>query len=124
MACSERAFGGCNPRLGLLQVRGDDKGLHNFPVVCEHCTHAACAAVCPVDAITRDQETGRVLLDRERCTGCGLCVQHCPLGVIVREPGKKGKAVKCDHCAGAPRCVAACPQGALEWIEREEASHD
>ncbi|MBU2498570.1 MAG: FAD-dependent oxidoreductase, partial [Proteobacteria bacterium] len=38
--------------------------------VCKHCKDPVCARACPEDAITRDQETGIVLLDKEKCNGC------------------------------------------------------
>jgi len=38
--------------------------------VCKHCKDPVCARACPEDAITRDTETGIVLLDQERCNGC------------------------------------------------------
>ena len=38
--------------------------------VCKHCAEPVCAKACPEDAITTDPETGVVLLDPEKCTGC------------------------------------------------------
>ncbi len=38
---------------------------------CHHCEDAPCALSCPEEAIKKDPETGVVLHDPEKCTGCG-----------------------------------------------------
>jgi len=38
--------------------------------VCKHCNEPICAKACPEEAITKDQETGIVLSDNEKCNGC------------------------------------------------------
>jgi len=38
--------------------------------VCKHCAEPVCAKACPEGAITKDQETGIVLYDKEKCNGC------------------------------------------------------
>ena len=38
---------------------------------CHHCEDAPCALSCPEEAIRKDPETGVVLQDPEKCTGCG-----------------------------------------------------
>jgi ferredoxin len=37
-----------------------------------------CVKICPVDAVTIDEEKSSV--DKDWCIGCGLCVQKCPTG--------------------------------------------
>ncbi len=80
---------------------------------CLHCAEAACAKVCPTDALVRNEETGAIELDEQRCIGCGLCEAACPFGHIRFDHVLK-VPLKCDLCGGEPACVRFCPHNALE----------
>lgn len=56
----------------------DNLKMQMYPVHCMHCENPACAAVCPVGATWRDEETGIVHQDYEICIGCQSCLQACP----------------------------------------------
>ncbi len=95
-------------------------GDFGMPMQCRHCEAAPCIVVCPTDAIHRLTEDGPVLLVKEHCIGCRLCLFVCPFGVI--EMSRGGTAVvKCDQCVQRteigqePACVAGCPTGALQF---------
>jgi len=107
-------------RPGVARIRvlsqGPDRGI---PLVCLQCHEAACVAVCPVGALSRDPERGVVVLSEARCIRCGLCVAACPFGAML--PEEDGRVAKCDLCGGAPRCVPFCPTGALEYLPAESA---
>jgi len=92
---------------------GEDDGI---PLVCFQCEEAACAAVCPVQAIRRNVATGALELDPDRCLGCRLCTVACPFGQI-RFDAKSGLPYKCDLCGGNPACAAFCPTQALVYEE-------
>lgn len=47
---------------------------------CESCE--VCGLLCPDLCITRDEETGEVLIDLDYCKGCGICASVCPKGAI------------------------------------------
>jgi formate dehydrogenase iron-sulfur subunit len=91
---------------------------------CMHCDYPICAAVCPVEAITKYDE-GPVVIDQNKCIGCEYCINACPWEVISLDH-IKGKASKCTMCAdrigaGAdPFCVQACPVQALDFGATDE----
>jgi 2-oxoacid:acceptor oxidoreductase delta subunit (pyruvate/2-ketoisovalerate family) len=47
---------------------------------CESCE--VCSLFCPDLCITRDEASGRVLIDLDYCKGCGICASVCPKGAI------------------------------------------
>lgn len=108
------------------RVHVEPAGKYGIPLQCRHCEDAPCLAACPTGAIYRgpNSETP-VLMDRERCIGCKICMLICPFGVI--DISRDGRAmIKCDLCidrteAGEePACVAACPTKALRFVELDE----
>lgn len=98
---------------------------------CLHCTDAACVKVCPEDALGHT-EFGSVVVDYDKCVGCGYCTQACPFDVIqlanhVDENGKKyRRAQKCTLCTDRlenglqPACVQACHTDCLVFGEEDE----
>ena len=50
-------------------------------VSCEACD--LCRLLCPDLAITRDNETGSIIIDLIYCKGCGICAAVCPKGAIT-----------------------------------------
>lgn len=56
-------------------------------------------------------ENNRIAIDRDLCTGCGVCISVCPAGTIALVDGKAvasgGESISCGHCE------AVCPQGAI-----------
>jgi formate dehydrogenase iron-sulfur subunit len=100
---------------------------HSRKMACNHCTDAACVEVCPTGALSYNK-LGFVQYDKEKCSGCGYCVEFCPFGVPQLESGKIASAVmnKCTFCydrvtsGEPPACAAACPTGAIKFGKRSE----
>lgn len=112
-----KAFTRESPR-PVSRVRVESRHPVSFSVRCQHCEHPACVYSCLAGAISRDPETGAVVVDEERCAGCWTCLLACPFGAIMRDTAR-GRTAKCDLCPGAdtPACVANCPNEALSYEE-------
>lgn len=53
-----------------------------------------------------------VIIDKERCIGCGRCAKDCLARAISLESGKAEIITNCFHCG---HCVAICPQNAVRF---------
>lgn len=93
----------------------------NLLMVCRQCAKPFCADVCPKGAISRDAESGAVVVNHDLCDCCGGCVSACPFRAISVNTSK-GHVVKCNLCNGDPLCVKFCAYGAIEYIAEEEAA--
>jgi Fe-S-cluster-containing dehydrogenase component len=91
----------------------------NITMTCMQCTEAWCLEVCPANAISRDEETGVVKIDQDKCAGCKMCMLACPFGNIHFNATKL-VSQKCDLCGGDPNCVKFCISGALQFEESED----
>ena len=64
-----------------------------------------------------------IVIDEEKCDGCGDCVAACDEGAIKIIDGK-AKLVSDILCDGFGACLGECPQGALTIEEREAEAFD
>ena len=75
--------------------------------LCQGCLAHPCMEVCPKKAIT--WESGRSIIDQEKCIKCGRCVGVCPYNAIVKTERP---------------CAAACGMGAIHSDELGRAEID
>jgi molybdopterin-containing oxidoreductase family iron-sulfur binding subunit len=56
----------------------DGLSMSFLTIGCQHCSNPACVRVCPVEATYKDENTGVVRQDYDRCIGCRMCMAACP----------------------------------------------
>jgi ferredoxin len=59
-----------------------------------------------------------VLIDEEKCNGCGQCVPNCHEGALLIIDGK-ARLVSDLFCDGLGACIGHCPEGAISIVNRE-----
>jgi Fe-S-cluster-containing hydrogenase component 2 len=122
----------CEAECALVREHSFDLGrsrikAHRFEpqldviALCAGCADAPCVSVCPkeVVALTRDTQTGAVLLNESKCIGCQACIKACAKDrtAVIRlsRDGKKAIGL-CDLCGGDPACVKVCPERCLSVV--------
>ncbi len=113
-ACSfekEKAFNPVKSRIRSVRLTP----LINMALTCRLCEEAPCVAACPRDALSQSKETGVIIVDEDKCNGCGWCIEACDYGAIMIHPDKRVVFV-CDLCNGNPKCVEWCPEEALDFV--------
>ncbi len=139
---------------GTVSVSSPEGGRHGFPAeetipadaaatvrdayfvprTCMQCENPPCTWVCPVSATYRTED-GVVLVDENRCIGCGYCLVACPYGARYMVPaggstpkGVVGIADKCTFCyhritrGQLPACAEVCPVNARIFGDRNDPS--
>ncbi len=69
-----------------------------------------------------------IVIDTERCKGCGLCIHTCPRNVIglashMNQAGYFPAEVipeKSPECTGCTACAMMCPDAAISVYRREK----
>ena len=97
----------------------------SLSLACNHCEEPFCMGICPVEAISKDKDTGLVVINTDVCIGCGDCLDACPYNAPVYFP-EWNIVNKCHGChnlvaAGEkPACVAACSTRCLDFGDLED----
>jgi complex iron-sulfur molybdoenzyme family reductase subunit beta len=97
-----------------------------MPRLCNHCSEPGCVDSCekhcarhdiPV-AMSKRESDGVVVIDEEKCDGCGHCVATCPYKIPMPN-ATAGTYEMCDFCLPrvekdhAPVCAKSCPARAM-----------
>jgi anaerobic carbon-monoxide dehydrogenase iron sulfur subunit len=123
LVCSVKHNGVSSPSLARIHVvKWDNPSLY-IPMRCQHCEDAPCMAVCPKEAIYRNEALDSVEIDHDLCIGCKMCVSACPFGAMGWNP-KRGRVFKCDLCHGEPQCVRFCDTKAVDYLETSKVHTD
>ena len=143
IAC--KAENGTPPGVFWTRVLEKEEGTFPFaykvfmPVRCNHCGDPPCVPVCPSGASYVREKDNLVLIDQDKCIGCGTCIVACPYDMrfmpesargyygeqttpyeqATYQKWQKGTVQKCTLCVHRidkglkPACVETCPTEAL-----------
>ena len=121
-ACSATKQKTTNPSFSRIHVVNFEP-IGSLSFTCVQCNlPARCVNVCPPKALSQ-RENGVIVVDENKCNGCGWCIQACPFGAITFNPDTK-KAMICDLCDGDPECVKYCPFDALTFSPIDEITYN
>jgi len=83
------------------------------------------AAIIPEPGNSKHYSTGdwrslRPVIDREKCTRCGLCWIYCPDTAIIKAEEGRRYYVDLNYCKGCGICAEECPVKAITMVMEEE----
>ncbi|MGA3060507.1 MAG: 4Fe-4S dicluster domain-containing protein [Candidatus Bathyarchaeia archaeon] len=58
----------------------------------------------------------KIIVNKDTCSGCEICVNTCPVGVYKMENGKSSP-VEVDNCLICRGCEAQCPTESIQVID-------
>jgi 2-oxoglutarate ferredoxin oxidoreductase subunit delta len=73
---------------------------------------------------------GKIIIDIERCKGCGLCVTVCPKnGIIISNRLNKAgyfpaEPVNKSDCTGCAMCAIVCPEAIIEVYSGDDSGDE
>ncbi len=69
---------------------------------------------------------GAIVIDTERCKGCGICVAACPQKILALSPKKVNQfgyyyseSVDPESCIGCAACGIVCPDGCITVYKKK-----
>jgi len=113
--CSLSHESECRPSIARLRISRDIFTGFSEITTCIQCNDFPCSEVCTVNAFIKDDKLGIMVIDKNLCAGCKVCIDACPYNIIQYDVNER-VAVKCDLCGGMPNCVQFCPMGALKMF--------
>jgi Fe-S-cluster-containing dehydrogenase component len=125
-------FNPINTRIHRVRI----EPVFNIALACQKCEDAPCIRSCPEKALTKNEETGSIIVDNDKCNGCAYCIRACDFGVINLHIDSQ-KALICDLCDGMkedfidpevgrtePQCIAVCPKEAISLKNVEQIGEE
>jgi 2-oxoglutarate ferredoxin oxidoreductase subunit delta len=70
------------------------------------------------------QKLLKLMINRDWCKGCGICVRYCPTQVLELDSRDKCMAVRPEDCICCKMCELRCPDLAIEVITEQEEENE
>ncbi len=83
---------------------------------------SSCVRACAFDAMRI--ENGIVVIDAEKCTGCGMCVPACPKDILHLRPYSKTTTVSCFNTDRGADARKACSVACIGCMKCEKVCED
>ncbi len=123
-------FNPINSRIHRVRI----EPILNIALSCQKCEEAPCVRSCPEHALEKDDINGSIIIDDDKCNGCGFCIRACDFGVIMLHIESQ-KAIICDLCEGMkeefaedgkiePQCILVCPKEAIALKSVEQIGEE
>ena len=58
----------------------------------------------------------KLIINKDWCKGCGICIAFCPKGVLVMDKAGKACWAHPEKCKNCGLCELRCPDIALELV--------
>jgi Fe-S-cluster-containing hydrogenase component 2 len=108
---------------GLKTIRE----LATFRFTCRKCEDAPCIAVCPAEALEKDDE-GIISRYTNLCISCKSCVTICPFGTMMtdffRHHRNKDLFYDLTDKRELDKFIRACPEGTISVVDADESPAD
>jgi 2-oxoglutarate ferredoxin oxidoreductase subunit delta len=80
----------------------------------------------PFDIEIKTPQPGKVIIDKDKCKGCGFCTEFCPREALVmtQEINSKGYTLAAvtdeTKCLSCGLCEVICPEFGIKVLSSEE----
>jgi Fe-S-cluster-containing dehydrogenase component len=118
---------------GLFYKSDNDNGLKTirelavFRFTCRKCEDAPCIAVCPADALEKDND-GIITRHTNLCISCKSCVTICPFGTMMTDFFKhhRNRDLLYDLTdkGELDKFIQACPVGSVTMVNSGESPEE
>ncbi len=65
------------------------------------------------------QKLKAIVINRDWCKGCGICIALCPKKVLELDGSDKAVVIRPDDCICCRMCELRCPDLAIEVLTEE-----
>ncbi len=70
------------------------------------------------------QKLKKLVIKKDWCKGCGICVQFCPKQVLELNTHERAVAARPEDCICCRLCELRCPDLAIEVIIEKDKNND